>query len=238
MAEDITIATLVQNGTLNAKIAGVLWAAVADRISFLTVAIPRFAGKTTLSNAVLALRPLSVPLHRLKGEDDLPRLKLKPGGYLVVPEFSPVGRPDYIWGEPVRRVFDFVQAAGYSLQGSLHAGSPQEAMGIMTKANGLSDKQLSLIKLVLYIEVFETSDGLLLRRLAEVYEVYKVVNGKPVGQTLFRWHKDKNHFERAAFPKQWGRDKNDLQKRSTIIADLAKSGRTNSSDIAKVVETF
>ncbi len=52
----ITIAELVRNGTMSAQIAGTLWAAVDEQRSFLTVAIPRFAGKSTLSNAVLALR--------------------------------------------------------------------------------------------------------------------------------------------------------------------------------------
>ena len=53
---DVTIAELVRNGTLSADIAAVLWCAVDAEASFLTAAVPRLAGKSTTSNAVLALR--------------------------------------------------------------------------------------------------------------------------------------------------------------------------------------
>ncbi|HWO72088.1 MAG TPA: hypothetical protein VNN21_00855, partial [Dehalococcoidia bacterium] len=89
MAE-ITIADLVANGTMNAEMAAILWAAVDEQKSFLTVAIPRFAGKTTTSNAVLALRPPDMPIHHVAGEPEvMERLKReRRGGYLVVAEFA------------------------------------------------------------------------------------------------------------------------------------------------------
>src|ERR1700730_14874634 len=153
----LTIADLVRNGTMNAEIAGVLWAAVDDKISFLTVAVPRNAGKSTTSNAMLALRPPGVPLHEVAGEPDvMERLKREGlGGYLVVGEFSRGGRPGYIWGEPVRRVFNTLDA-GYSLQTTLHAPSVEEAIRQVTEGNGVSDEHASAIKLVLYIEMFGT----------------------------------------------------------------------------------
>ena len=51
----LSIAALVQNGTMDAEIAGTLWAAVDEQASFLTVAVPQNAGKTTVASAVLAL---------------------------------------------------------------------------------------------------------------------------------------------------------------------------------------
>src|SRR3990170_1382751 len=98
----ITIVELIRNGTLSAQVAATLWAAVDERRSFLTVAIPRFAGKSTLSNAVLALRPPDVPLHQVDGSPgEMQRLKREQlGGYLVVAEFSEAPVPHYIWGEP------------------------------------------------------------------------------------------------------------------------------------------
>src|SRR5918996_6613529 len=124
MAE-ITIAELVRNGTLNAEMAAVLWAGVDERVSFLTVAMPRFAGKTTTSNAILSLRPDDMHLHHVAGEpqrmEHLKRERL--GGYLVVAEFAYAPVPGYIWGAPVRRVFETVHEGGYSLQTALHAGS-------------------------------------------------------------------------------------------------------------------
>src|SRR5712692_2013327 len=86
----LSIAALVANGTMNAEIAAVLWAAVDAQLSFLTVAVPRNAGKSTTSNAVLALRRPEASLHPITGDpaqiDFLKQERL--GGYLVVAEFS------------------------------------------------------------------------------------------------------------------------------------------------------
>src|SRR5439155_12088856 len=87
---EITIAELVRNGTMSAAMAATLWAAAEDQVSFLTAAVPRNAGKSTTSNAVLALRRPGVLLHNVTGNtDEMERLKReKLGGYLVVAEFS------------------------------------------------------------------------------------------------------------------------------------------------------
>src|SRR6266702_4854030 len=89
-AGNLSIAELVRNGTMSAEIAAVLWAAVDAQLSFLTVAVPRNAGKSTTSNAVLALRRPEVPTHHITGDpaqlDFLRQERL--GGYLVVAEFS------------------------------------------------------------------------------------------------------------------------------------------------------
>ena len=106
--DDVTIAEMVRNGTMSAEMAAVIWSAVDEQVSFLTAAIPRFAGKTTTSEAALALRRAEVPLHRIDGSksqtDRLAQDRL--GGYLVVAEFEQAPMPGYIWGEPVRRVFN------------------------------------------------------------------------------------------------------------------------------------
>ncbi|HZU76890.1 MAG TPA: hypothetical protein VFA70_09020, partial [Dehalococcoidia bacterium] len=184
----ITITDLVRNGTLNAEMAAVLWAAVDEQMSFLTVAIPRLAGKSTTSQAVLALRPDGMPAIQVAGEpEQMARLREAPRrGYLVVNEFSQAPIPGYIWGAPVRRVFETLPA-GYALQASLHAPGVEAAVREVTAGNGVSDEQASAIKLVLYIERFGHDERSFWRRLVELYEVFEVAGGRPRGQTLFRW---------------------------------------------------
>ncbi len=128
MAKELTIAELVRNGTMSAEVAATLWAAVDERVSFLTVAVPRFAGKSTTSNAVLAMRPPGVPARYVEGEpEEMERLKRERlGGYLVVAEFSEAPVPGYIWGQPVRRVFETVEA-GYQIEEDPHW--PKRLMG-------------------------------------------------------------------------------------------------------------
>src|SRR5688572_26976015 len=104
MAGQITIAELVQNGTMSADAAALLWAAVDARQSFLTVAVPQRAGKTTTAHAILALRPDDMSAVQVDGHPAvMQRLKQERlGGYVVVAEFSQAPVPGYIWGEPVR----------------------------------------------------------------------------------------------------------------------------------------
>ena len=236
---EITIAELVRNGTMSAEIAALLWAAVDERRSFLTVAIPRFAGKSTVSNAVLALRPPDVTLRVVDGTPELmERLKRERlGGYLVVAEFSQAPVPGYLWGEPVRRVFDTV-SAGYSLQAALHAPSVEAAIRVVTEGNGVSDEQASMFDFVLYIERFGDDEASFWRRIAHIYEVDRVEDGQPLGRTLFRWLSDGDRFEAPDAPQGFATDAGDLVARAAVIAGLASAGRTSESDVASAVESY
>jgi len=237
---EITIVDLVRNGTLNAEMAAVLWAAVDERQSFLTVAVPRFAGKTTTSNAILAMRPAEMPAYLVAGEPDvMERLtRERRGGYLVVAEFAPAPVPGYIWGAPVRRVFETVHAGGYALQTALHAPGVDEAIVEVTRGNGVSDEQASIFKLVIYIERFGTNLGNYWRRITDLYEVHEVRGGRPVGQSLFQWRADGDRFEKRSEPSQFGLDRGDLGRRAAVIEDLARTGKSSPEEVNSAVSTY
>lgn len=239
MAE-ITMVDLVRNGTLNAEMAAVLWAAVDEQQSFLTVAVPRFAGKTTTSNAILAMRPPEVPAYLVAGEPEvMDRLKReRRGGYLVVAEFAYAPVPGYIWGAPVRRVFETVHEGGYSLQTALHAPSVEDAILEVTQGNAVSDEHASVFKLVMYIERFGTGPGNFWRRITDLYEVHEVRGGRPVGQSLFRWREDGDRFEKLAEPSQFGLDRVDLERRRELIDDLASTGRSSADEVRDAIAAY
>jgi hypothetical protein len=232
------MAELVRNGTLSAEMAALLWAAVDEQLSFLTVAVPQMAGKTTTANAALALRGLGVPLHHVAGEAPvMERLKRERlGGYLVVGEFSRAPMPGYIWGEPVRRVFEAL-SAGYALQTSLHASGAEEAMRAITLGNGVGDAEASAIKLVVYIERFGGRGGLW-RRVTDLYEVHEVSGGRALGRSLFRWDATSDRFERASAPVQFASDEAGLARRAALIEGLARSGNTSSEAVSQAVAAF
>ena len=235
----ISIAELVRNGTMDAQIAGTLWAAVDDQVSFLTVAVPQNAGKTTVASAVLALRPPETPLHFVVGEtSELQRLAgERAGGYIVVGEFSRAPMPSYIWGPAVREVFATV-GHGYSLQTSLHAPGIHPAIRVITQENRVSDADASALKLVVYIEVFRTGRGDVARRVTEVFELDRVEDGAAVGRTLFGWHHNSDSFEKVAEPRQFGLDRGALDRRRQIIGALADSERTSTEDVETAVADF
>jgi hypothetical protein len=94
MSSDPTFLDLIQNGTMSVEMGATLWAAMDRRCSFVVVAIPRMAGKSTVKDAMLSLLPAQVPVHRLSGEEEeIDRLGAAAlGGYLVVDEFSESSR--------------------------------------------------------------------------------------------------------------------------------------------------
>jgi hypothetical protein len=236
----VTIAELVRNGTMSADMAAVLWAAVDEQKSFLTAAIPRFAGKTTTSNAVLALRPPDVPVTPVAGEPAAMQrlIEERRGGYLVVAEFAQAPIPGYIWGEPVRRVFETVHAGGYALQTALHAPGVDAAMQEVTFGNGVSDDHASVFKLVMYIERFGYGLDGFWRRVTDLYEVERVENGRPVGRSLFRWREADDSFAQLAEPQQWGHDRAALAQRAALISHLATSGQTSAAELAAAVAEY
>ena len=234
----ITILDLIRNNTLSAEVAAMLWSAVDERRSFLTVALPQGAGKTTTTEALLALRPPEVPLHRVDGRRDvmeqLQREQL--GGYLVVAEFSRAPMPGYIWGEPVRRVFATLPS-GYSLQAALHARSVEQAIQVVALGNEIDDEQASAIDFVIYIELFGTSWANLTRRVAEVYEVDRVENARPVGRTLFRWRPESDDHVQVGEPRGFARAGADVAARTRLLRDFAADGASE-DDLRAAVARF
>jgi type IV secretory pathway ATPase VirB11/archaellum biosynthesis ATPase len=238
--EEITIAEIVRNGTMSAEMAGLLWAAADEGVSFMTVAVPQNAGKSTTADAVLALRPAEVDVIPVADDPELiERLQReRRGGYLSVSEFNPRMRRSYIWDEPARRVFETL-TAGYSLQASLHAGSAEDGVREITHGIGVSDERAATLRLILYIEMFgDWRDPDVRRRLVDLYEVRDIKGGEPVGQSLYRWIEDGDRFEQISEPTAFGRDVEDRKRRASIIGELAAAGRTASADVAAAVKEF
>ena len=236
---EVTIAEMVRNGTMTAEMAAVIWAAVDEKVSFLTAAIPRFAGKTTTSNAALALRRPDVALTWIDGtREQTERLaNERRGGYLAVAEFEQAPMPGYIWGEPVRRVFQTAVDAGYSLQGVLHASSVEQAIEEVVRGNGVTDEHCSIFKLVLYIERLGTY-GSYSRRLHTLYELDRVEDAKPVGRALFRWRSEDDTFEKLNEPSHWGKGSEDIARRADVFRSLADAGKTAPEDVAYALAEF
>ena len=238
MDENLTILDLIKNNTLNSEIAGLLWEAVSEKTSFLTCALYQNAGKSTLSKALLSLRSKETPLHFVSENIEVTEKLLKvekPGGYLVVSEFNSVQVPGYIWGEKIQHVFE-ISKKGYSLQACIHSESAEEAIVELTRENGISDEDASLIKIVLFIEMFGTSLATAKRRLSQVYEVHFVENGKPRGHTLYEWDKEKDLFVKTEESHLFAINKENISKKSQVLQNYVNLGKTTSEDLTKAIE--
>lgn len=237
MEEKLTILDLIKNNTLNTEMAAFLWEAVSEKTSFLTSALYQNAGKSTLSKAILDLRSKNTPLHFVSENLEVTEKLLaveKEGGYLVISEFNPVQVPGYIWGEDAKKVFQ-LSKKGYSLQGCIHSSSAEEAIEELTKGNGVADQDASLIKLVLYIEIFGSTPATAKRRLTQIFEVHYVENGSPMGHNIFQWDKETDTFIKTEEAHLLGLNKDGVLKKSQILQNYINQNKTSHEDVERML---
>ena len=238
MDKKLTILDLIKNNTLSSEVAGLLWEAVSEETSFLTSALYQDAGKSTLSKALLDLRNKETSIHFISEHLDVTEKLLnveKPGGYLVVSEFNPVKIPGYIWGEEAQKVFEIAKK-GYSLQGCIHSESAEDAVSQLAKGNGIQDVSASLIKLVLFIEMFGTTLGSAKRRLSQVYEVHFVENGLPMGHTIYEWDEEKDTLLKTDDWHMFGLNKDNILRKSQLLQNYVDLGKTSFEDLSNIMQ--
>ena len=194
----IRLADQVANGTMSQEIADVLRKTAQAHQSFVVMAVPRLAGKTTTMRAMLAEQSKPVVSLGYDGDEVDPLLAKANGGYLVVPEISRgAWSAGYVWGDPVRRAFNGI-TQGTALATALHAPDPEEAFAIICQGCGVPDAHAGRISLVVYLRSLGEWEHPTRRVVSTVHEIRGVKNGKPDAKLLFRWNEKTDRFERAS----------------------------------------
>jgi hypothetical protein len=194
----IRLADQVANGTMSREIADLLRETARANKSFIVMAIPRLAGKTTTMHAMLAEQSGPVVTLGHDGDDPSELIPRARGGYLVIPEVSRgAWSPGYVWGEPVRRAFAGI-STGASLATALHAPDPDEAFSMICGGCGVPDADAARISLVVYLRSLGEWEHPTRRVVSAVHEIRGVRDGKPDARLLFRWNETADRFERAA----------------------------------------
>jgi hypothetical protein len=194
----LSLDDLVANKTMSAPMAATLKRAVEKRRSFLVIALPRMAGKSTVGKAMLEVgRQAGAPVREL-GEDgtDVAALaQAARGGYLYVPEVSRFPVTDgYVWGAPVRAAFAEI-ARGTSLSTALHADSADDALKIL-RSNRIAPDDLARLDLIVHIRSLGDDWQNPTRRV--VVGVHELSDGAP--RLLHHWDHLHDRFEVDAKP--------------------------------------
>jgi len=195
---EIRLADQVANGTMSQEIADLLRDTARAHKSFLVMAVPRLAGKTTTMRAMLAEQSKPVLALGYDGEDVDPLIDRAKDGYLIVPEIAR-GRwsAGYVWGEPVRRAFNGI-TQGTALATALHAPDPDEAFAIICGGCGVPDAHAARLSLVVYLRSLGEWEHPTRRVVSTVHEIRGVKDGKPDAKLLFRWNEKTDRFERGS----------------------------------------
>ena len=230
----LNVLELVQNGSMSAEMASVLWAAMDDRRSFIVAAGPRQAGKSTTTEAILDFLPSDVPRHDLTGAAaQMDALAASPdGGYLVVPEFSD-HTPSYLRGEQVVQVFDTAER-GFSIAGTLHADTPEDTFAELHSHGPISDDQLASIGMLVFLGVRGWPDNPV-RWVSSVWEVDGVARGSPRSRLLCRYDPATAKFVWDGAPVGLSVNEALREDRAAQMQALAAAGRTTRSDLAALL---
>jgi hypothetical protein len=130
--ENLSILDVVEFGTIDYKLAGLLWLLMEHRASALVAAGPIWAGKTTLLHALLDFLPPEIKRVSLRGyEEDFQFLGAErpENTYLITEEISNHSY-EYLWGYQVVKAFELL-SKGYALGGTTHARNIKEVAYIL-----------------------------------------------------------------------------------------------------------
>ncbi len=130
--ERLSVLDIYKSGTLDFKLASLLWLLMEQRASVLVASLPMLAGKTTILNILLDFLPPTIKQIHMQGLlEDFSFLKetVPQDTYLVASEFSE-DRMDYMWGPPAQRAFQLLEK-GYAIGGTIHARTAKEALALL-----------------------------------------------------------------------------------------------------------
>jgi hypothetical protein len=141
--EDISILDVVNSGTFDFKLAGLLWLLMEHRASVLVAAGPSFAGKTSVLHALLDFLLPGIRQLSLRGYDEdfkFPDSYKPHKTYLITEEISNHSY-EYLWGYQVTKAFELLPK-GYALGGTIHARNVKEVAYVL---HGILNVPLPLI---------------------------------------------------------------------------------------------
>jgi Flp pilus assembly CpaF family ATPase len=196
MSTGLGLDDLVANRTMSRDIAETLRQIGREKRSFVVLAVPRLAGKSTVLRAILAERPRSSPVMTLAedGQDIDQLLKRSARGYLVIPEITQsAAMPGYIWGADVRRIFRAAKE-GVSLAATLHADGPEDAFAQICQGCGVVDADASKVEFAVHLRSIGRWEEPTRRVVQSVNAIDGVRDGKPRLKILHRWDEEHDRF--------------------------------------------
>lgn len=162
----LTIIDLIENNTIPAGGAALLWWALERGASLFVAAAPRQAGKSTLATALLDFLPEDARCYVTAGPRDPLLLPGGPGPvYLLVNELSN-HTPYYLSGRAAAQAFTLL-GDGVRMIGALHADSAAEAVAVMREETAAPAMDIACISLIVVLRAGITASGVL-RRVVEI----------------------------------------------------------------------
>jgi hypothetical protein len=248
--ENLSILDVVKFGTIDYKLAGLLWLLMEHRSSALVAAGPIWVGKTTLLHALLDFLPPEIEKVFLRGyEEDFKSLgNARPENtYLITEEISNHSY-EYLWGYQVVKAFELL-SKGYALGGTIHAHNIRETAYILN-ALGVPLPQIASLGAVITLQVNRGKyrDDELVRYVDSVSTVSLTKDGL-VAQTLASRHLPGEKFVYPAeqmlhnvlfnkFAVKYGSITYEIESRGNFLSGLRDKGICSREEVKKAISEY
>lgn len=241
IAGSLAVPALIANGTMSAEVAATLWLLMEEHPSFLVVALPRKAGKSTVMEGLLSLTRPGTRTFTVRGPresfDFVDRLD-RADSYVICNEFSRASVPSYVWGDPVRRVFGLMER-GYPVVAAMHADTLDEALEILRSDSlGISNGHLGHLRLAVLLRMGNDGESTW-RRVAAVREIDGAGGDGLRQHDLCRWDPATDSWPLVSEPHLGRPDwREELTRRASFLAGLAELGLEQQEEVRPRIEAY
>ena len=154
----LSIVEIVSAGTIDRRVAAVLWLLLGSRRSLLLASDPPMSGKTTLLSALLPFLPDETSIVFLRGLSetfDYTREGDPRSTYLLVNELSS-HLPVYLWGRKATQMFRTLRE-GYGCGATMHADDVEGVLAQLRGELALEDSDLACLDVIGIMRVIHGS---------------------------------------------------------------------------------
>lgn len=150
----LSVVDLIEAETLTPGLAAYCLASIGGGASFMVGAVPGGAGKTTVMGALLNFVPPGVPLAPADGPEAIAQglRRPNPRRCFICHEIGDGPYYAYLWGDELRGYFRLPEA-GHTLATNLHADTYDQARRQICDANGVPERALRRMHLMLFLSV-------------------------------------------------------------------------------------
>jgi hypothetical protein len=249
----LSILDLINSGTIDCKLAALLWSLMENRASVTVAAGPSFAGKTTLLHALLDLLPPKLKKIPLKGYyEDFQFLKSNypEYSYLVAEEISNHGLEEYLWGIQVLKVFKLL-SQGYALGTTIHARNSEEVIYLLRRVLGIPFPYISNMGIIVNLHVTAVGNYFendLVRRVKSVDLILphqeglaiQVLAAQNTSEKGFDYLTERN-LQQALAKKNLIGNTNisiEVDSKKRLLKHLLKQGKKSRKEFRKIIQEY
>jgi hypothetical protein len=251
VSESLTILDVVRSGTVDFRLAGLLWLLMEHRASVLVAAGPIWAGKTTILHALLDFLPPGIQRVSLRGyaEDFNFSSSCKPDNTYLVSEEISNHSYEYLWGYQVTKAFELLPQ-GYALGSTIHARDVREVAYVLHRILNVPLPLIARLGLVVTLQATNSRSYFdePVRRVDTVSIINSADNGL-VAQTLAARRLTDDEFvypsEKALsralsskFAIENDRIFYEIARRETFLRELNDKGISSRAEVRRAISDY